>query len=168
MTRKRPIWKSHVRQPLTLSLLVIVTGSAGVLPGYSPQFRYDIWSRRRNVVQCTKYKVLKCLGHTLIPAKGKTKILSKEDWWQLLLSCVLALCDVQRYEEAELMVESAMEFYSFYDIKPRRKELEFLGLSASILDRDHHKAYNYIRFEKRMRSSVRHFAHRGFPPLPTD
>ncbi|XP_051915141.1 general transcription factor 3C polypeptide 3 [Hippocampus zosterae] len=75
----------------------------------------------------------------------KTKILSKEDWWQLLLSCVLSLCEVQRYEEAELMVESAMEFYSFYDIKARRKELEFLGLSASILDRDHHKAYNYIR-----------------------
>ncbi|XP_061641581.1 general transcription factor 3C polypeptide 3 isoform X2 [Phyllopteryx taeniolatus] len=75
----------------------------------------------------------------------KTKVLSKEDWWQLLLSCVLTLCDVQRYEEAELMVDSAMEFYSFYDIKPRRKELEFLGLSASILDRDHHKAYNYIR-----------------------
>ncbi|XP_057686682.1 general transcription factor 3C polypeptide 3 isoform X2 [Corythoichthys intestinalis] len=75
----------------------------------------------------------------------KTNILSKEDWWQLLLSCVLTLCDVKRYEEAELMVDSAMEFYSFYDIKPRRKELEFLGLSASILDRDHHKAYDYIR-----------------------
>ncbi|XP_049609404.1 general transcription factor 3C polypeptide 3 [Syngnathus scovelli] len=75
----------------------------------------------------------------------KTKVLSKEDWWQLLLSCVLTMCDVQRYEEAELMVESAMEFYSFYDIKPRRKELEYLGLSANILDRNHHKAYNYIR-----------------------
>ncbi|XP_054628757.1 general transcription factor 3C polypeptide 3 [Dunckerocampus dactyliophorus] len=75
----------------------------------------------------------------------KTNVLSKEDWWQLLLSCVLTLCDVQRYGEAELMVDSAMEFYSFYDIKPRRKELEFLGLSASILDRNYYKAYNYIR-----------------------
>uniref|UniRef100_A0A671Z3B9 General transcription factor IIIC, polypeptide 3 n=1 Tax=Sparus aurata TaxID=8175 RepID=A0A671Z3B9_SPAAU len=76
---------------------------------------------------------------------GKTNVLSKEDWWQLLVSCVLTLCDVQRYEEAELMVESAMEFYSFYDNKPRRKEMEFIGLSATILDRNHYNAYNYIR-----------------------
>ncbi|KAM9836216.1 general transcription factor 3C polypeptide 3 [Aulostomus maculatus] len=75
----------------------------------------------------------------------KTNVLSKEDWWQLLVSCVLTLCDVQRYEEAELLVDSAMEFYSFYDNKPRRKELEFFGLSATILDRNHYKAYNYIR-----------------------
>nr|XP_057908168.1 general transcription factor 3C polypeptide 3 [Doryrhamphus excisus] len=75
----------------------------------------------------------------------KTKVLSKEDWWQLLLSCVLTLCEVRRFREAELMVDSAMEFYIFYDIKPRRKELEFLGLSASILDRNYYKAYNYIR-----------------------
>ncbi|XP_071320675.1 general transcription factor 3C polypeptide 3 isoform X2 [Trachinotus anak] len=76
---------------------------------------------------------------------GKTNVLSKEDWWQLLVSCVLTLCEVQRYAEAELLVESAMEFYSFYDNKPRRKELEFFGLSATILDHNHYKAYNYIR-----------------------
>ncbi|XP_026158025.1 general transcription factor 3C polypeptide 3 [Mastacembelus armatus] len=76
---------------------------------------------------------------------GKTNVLSKEDWWQLLVSCVLTLCEVQRYKEAELLVESAMEFYSFYDNKPRRKELEFFGLSATILDRNYYKAYNYIR-----------------------
>ncbi|KAM9327635.1 general transcription factor 3C polypeptide 3 isoform 2-T2 [Pholidichthys leucotaenia] len=76
---------------------------------------------------------------------GKTSILSKEDWWQLLVSTVLTLCEVQRYEEAELLVGSAMEFYSFYDIKPKRKELEFFGLSATILDRNYYKAYNYIR-----------------------
>ncbi|XP_023124161.1 general transcription factor 3C polypeptide 3 [Amphiprion ocellaris] len=76
---------------------------------------------------------------------GKTNVLSKEDWWQLLVSCVLTLCEVQRYEEAELLVESAMEFYSFYDNKPRRKELEFFGLSATILDHNYYKAYNYIR-----------------------
>ncbi|XP_077587346.1 general transcription factor 3C polypeptide 3 [Stigmatopora nigra] len=75
----------------------------------------------------------------------KTNVLSKEDWWELLLSCILTMCDVKRYAEAELMVASAMEFYSFYDIKPRRKELEFLGLSATILDRDYLKAYDYIR-----------------------
>lgn len=76
---------------------------------------------------------------------GKTNVLSREDWWQLLVSCVLTLCEVKRYEEAELMVESAMEFYSFYDNKPLRKELEFFGLSATILDRNHYNAYNYIR-----------------------
>lgn len=58
---------------------------------------------------------------------------------------MLTLCEVKRYEEAELMVESAMEFYSFYDNKPLRKELEFFGLSATILDRNHYNAYNYIR-----------------------
>lgn len=73
-------------------------------------------------------------------------MLSKEDWWQLLLSCLLTLCEVQRYEEAELLVESAMEFYSFYDNKPQRKAMEFFGLSASILDRNHYKAYDYIRW----------------------
>lgn len=76
---------------------------------------------------------------------GKTSVLSKEDWWQLLLSCLLTLCEVQRYEEAELLVQSAMEFYSFYDNKPQRKAMEFFGLSASILDRNHCKAYDYIR-----------------------
>lgn len=53
---------------------------------------------------------------------------------------------MQRYEEAELLVDSAMEFYSFYDNKPKRKELEFFGLSATILDHNHYKAYNYIRW----------------------
>lgn len=76
---------------------------------------------------------------------GKTNVLSKEDWWQLLVSCVQTLSEVKRYEEAELLVDSAMEFYSFYDNKPHRKELEFFGLSATILDRNYYKAYNYIR-----------------------
>ncbi|KAM6892825.1 general transcription factor 3C polypeptide 3-like [Lycodopsis pacificus] len=76
---------------------------------------------------------------------GKTNVMSKEDWWQLLVSCVLTLCEVRRYEEAELLVESAMEFYSFYDNKPRRKEMECFGLSATILNHNYYKAYNYIR-----------------------
>ncbi|XP_034072777.1 general transcription factor 3C polypeptide 3 [Gymnodraco acuticeps] len=76
---------------------------------------------------------------------GKTNVLSREDWWQLLVSCVQTMSEVKRYEESELLVESAMEFYSFYDNKPRRKELEFFGLSATILDHNYYKAYNYIR-----------------------
>ncbi|XP_038132374.1 general transcription factor 3C polypeptide 3 isoform X2 [Cyprinodon tularosa] len=75
----------------------------------------------------------------------KTNFLSKEDWWQLLLSCLLGLCELRRYGETDLLVESAMEFYSFYDSKPRRKELEFFGLSATILNQDFFKAYNYMR-----------------------
>lgn len=62
-----------------------------------------------------------------------------------MLSCLLGLCDLQRYEEVDLLVESAMEFYSFYDNKPRRKELEFFGLSATVLNQNYYKAYNYIR-----------------------
>ncbi|KAF7669991.1 hypothetical protein LDENG_00090390 [Lucifuga dentata] len=76
---------------------------------------------------------------------GKTNVLSKEEWWQLLVSCMQTLCDVQRYKEAELLVDSAMEFYSFYDNKPKRKELEYFGLSATFLNNNHYKAYNYIR-----------------------
>nr|XP_019967981.1 PREDICTED: general transcription factor 3C polypeptide 3 [Paralichthys olivaceus] len=76
---------------------------------------------------------------------GKTNVLSKEDWWQLLVSCVLTMCEVHRYAEADLLVESTMEFFSFYDNKPKRKEMEFFGLSATLLDHNYYSAYNYIR-----------------------
>ncbi|XP_029922885.1 general transcription factor 3C polypeptide 3 [Myripristis murdjan] len=76
---------------------------------------------------------------------GKTSVLSREDWWQLLVSCARTLCEEHRYGEAELLVESAMEFFSFYENKPKRKELEFFGLSAAFLDRNYRKAYDYIR-----------------------
>uniref|UniRef100_UPI003AAD18A2 general transcription factor 3C polypeptide 3 isoform X2 n=1 Tax=Centroberyx gerrardi TaxID=166262 RepID=UPI003AAD18A2 len=76
---------------------------------------------------------------------GKTSVLTREDWWQLLVSCVRTLCEVHRYEEAELLVDSAMEFFSFYENKPKRKELEFFGLSAAFLDCNYRKAYDYIR-----------------------
>lgn len=75
-------------------------------------------------------------------------MLSREDWWQLLMSCLFTLCEVHRYEETDLLVESAMEFYSFYDNKEKRRELEFIGLSATILGQDHYKSYNYIRLRK--------------------
>ncbi|XP_071389265.1 general transcription factor 3C polypeptide 3 [Centroberyx affinis] len=75
----------------------------------------------------------------------KTSVLTREDWWQLLVSCVRTLCEVHRYEEAELLVDSAMEFFSFYENKPKRKELEFFGLSAAFLDCNYRKAYDYIR-----------------------
>lgn len=76
---------------------------------------------------------------------GKTSVLSREDWWQLLVQSVCALCEVQRYKEAELLVDSSLEFYSFYDVRPKRKELEFFGLSAAFLDHNYRKAYDYIR-----------------------
>ena len=61
------------------------------------------------------------------------------------MDCVHTMCEVGRYQEAELMVDSAMEFYSFYENKPKRKQLEFFGLSAAFLDHNYRKAYDYIR-----------------------
>ncbi|XP_060754465.1 general transcription factor 3C polypeptide 3 isoform X2 [Neoarius graeffei] len=76
---------------------------------------------------------------------GKTSVLSREDWWNLLLSCLDVLCEEKRFTEAELLVDSSLEFYSFYDDRVKRKELEYLGLSAAFLDRNFRKAYDYIR-----------------------
>uniref|UniRef100_A0AAR2L4S2 General transcription factor IIIC, polypeptide 3 n=1 Tax=Pygocentrus nattereri TaxID=42514 RepID=A0AAR2L4S2_PYGNA len=74
-----------------------------------------------------------------------TSVLSREDWWRLLLQCLDALCEEKRFAEAELLVDSSLEFYSFYDDRAKRKELEYLGLSAAFLDRNFRKAYDYIR-----------------------
>ncbi|KAF7644899.1 hypothetical protein LDENG_00213920, partial [Lucifuga dentata] len=52
------------------------------------------------------------------------------------------LCNMRRYEEAELLLDSAMEFYS-YGNKPKRKELENFGLLAAFLD-NYYKAYDYM------------------------
>ncbi|KAI5090218.1 general transcription factor 3C polypeptide 3, partial [Silurus meridionalis] len=76
---------------------------------------------------------------------GKTSVLSRGDWWNLLLSCLDVLCEENRFTEAELLVDSSLEFYSFYDDRVKRKELEYLGLSAAFLDRNFRKAYDYIR-----------------------
>nr|XP_056717241.1 general transcription factor 3C polypeptide 3 [Euleptes europaea] len=74
-----------------------------------------------------------------------TSVLPKDDWWNLLLKAIYALCDLSRYKEAELLVDSSLEYYSFYDDRQKRKELEYFGLSAAILDKNFRKAYNYIR-----------------------
>ncbi|CAH2306692.1 general transcription factor 3C polypeptide 3 [Pelobates cultripes] len=74
-----------------------------------------------------------------------TSVLSKDDWWNLLLKAIYALCDLGRYKEGELLVDSSLEYYSFYDDRQKRKELEYFGLSAAILDKNFRKAYNYIR-----------------------
>ncbi|XP_053328139.1 general transcription factor 3C polypeptide 3 isoform X2 [Spea bombifrons] len=74
-----------------------------------------------------------------------TSVLSKEDWWYLLLKAIYALCDLARYKEGELLVDSSLEYYSFYDDRQKRKELEYFGLSTAILDKNFRKAYNYIR-----------------------
>ncbi|XP_066544573.1 general transcription factor 3C polypeptide 3 [Amia ocellicauda] len=76
---------------------------------------------------------------------GKTSVLSREDWWQLLLDTVMVLCQRMRFAEAELLVDSSLEYYSFYDDRAKRKELEYCGLSAAVLDRNYRKAYSYIR-----------------------
>ncbi|XP_023697257.1 general transcription factor 3C polypeptide 3 [Paramormyrops kingsleyae] len=76
---------------------------------------------------------------------GKTSVLSRDDWWQLLLRCVCVMCEQNRFGEAELLVDSSLEYYSFYDDRVKRKELEYFGLSAAILDHNFRKAYNYIR-----------------------
>ncbi|KAK2489896.1 hypothetical protein MC885_013088 [Smutsia gigantea] len=74
-----------------------------------------------------------------------TSVLTKDDWWSLLLKAVYSLCDLSRFQEAELLVDSSLEYYSFYDDRQKRKELEYFGLSAAILDKNFRKAYNYIR-----------------------
>uniref|UniRef100_A0A8C3TGX8 General transcription factor IIIC subunit 3 n=1 Tax=Chelydra serpentina TaxID=8475 RepID=A0A8C3TGX8_CHESE len=74
-----------------------------------------------------------------------TSVLTKDDWWNLLLKAIYSLCDLSRYEEAELLVDSSLEYYSFYDDRQKRKELEYFGLSAAILDKNFRKGYNYIR-----------------------
>ncbi|XP_030636502.1 general transcription factor 3C polypeptide 3 [Chanos chanos] len=76
---------------------------------------------------------------------GKTSVLTREDWWQILLCCIRVLCEMSRYGEAELLVDSSLEFYSFYDDRVKRKELEYFGLSAAFLDKNFRKAYDYIR-----------------------
>lgn len=80
-----------------------------------------------------------------LDVKGKTSVLSRDDWWKLLLRCLAVMCEVKRFTEAELLVDSTLEYYSFYDDRVKRKELEYLGLSAAFLDRNFQKAYNYIR-----------------------
>lgn len=75
-----------------------------------------------------------------------TSVLTKDDWWNLLLKAIYALCDLSRYKEAELLVDSSLEYYSFYEDRQKRKELEYFGLSAAILDKNFRKAYNYIRW----------------------
>uniref|UniRef100_A0A673KXN3 General transcription factor 3C polypeptide 3-like n=1 Tax=Sinocyclocheilus rhinocerous TaxID=307959 RepID=A0A673KXN3_9TELE len=74
-----------------------------------------------------------------------TSVLSRDDWWKLLQRCLAVLCEVKRFAEAELLVDSTLEYYSFYDDRVKRKELEYLGLSAAFLDRNFRKAYDYIR-----------------------
>lgn len=76
---------------------------------------------------------------------GKTSVLSKDDWWKLSLRCLSVLCEEKRFAEAELLVDSTLEYYSFYDDRVKRKELEYLGLSAAFLDHNFRTAYNYIR-----------------------
>ncbi|KAM4626310.1 general transcription factor 3C polypeptide 3 [Discoglossus pictus] len=74
-----------------------------------------------------------------------TSVLTKEDWWHLLLKAIYALCDLSRYKEGELLVDSSLEYYSFYEDRQKRKELEYFGLSTAILDKNFRKAYDYIR-----------------------
>jgi len=71
--------------------------------------------------------------------------MTKEEWWNLLVKAIFSLCELSRFQEAELLVDSALEYCSFYDDKQKRKELEYFGLSAAILDKNFRKAYNYIR-----------------------
>ncbi|XP_061082620.1 general transcription factor 3C polypeptide 3 isoform X3 [Conger conger] len=98
-------------------------------------------------VSCDKVSDIDDQEAAYLDVIGKTNVLSKEDWWQLLLRTIVVLCELHRYEEAELLVDSSLEYYSFYDDRVKRKELEYFGLSATILDRNFRTAYNYIRLK---------------------
>uniref|UniRef100_UPI00358EFD87 general transcription factor 3C polypeptide 3 isoform X2 n=1 Tax=Myxine glutinosa TaxID=7769 RepID=UPI00358EFD87 len=79
------------------------------------------------------------------PVQGKTSLLGKEEWWNLLLKTIGVLSTFGRHAEGEILIDTALEFYLFYDDRPKRKELECLGLSASLLGQDFRRAYNYMR-----------------------
>uniref|UniRef100_A0A8C4RBA8 General transcription factor IIIC, polypeptide 3 n=1 Tax=Eptatretus burgeri TaxID=7764 RepID=A0A8C4RBA8_EPTBU len=78
------------------------------------------------------------------PVQGKISLLGKEEWWNLLLKTLGVLSAFGRHAEAEILIDTALEFYYFYEDRPKRKELECLGLSASLLGQDFRIAYNYI------------------------
>ncbi|EHB14755.1 General transcription factor 3C polypeptide 3 [Heterocephalus glaber] len=52
---------------------------------------------------------------------------------------------MRQKKKAELLADSSLEYYSFYDDRRKRKELEYFGQSAAILDKNFRKAYNYKR-----------------------
>ncbi|XP_078727217.1 general transcription factor 3C polypeptide 3 [Lampetra fluviatilis] len=77
--------------------------------------------------------------------QGKASLLGREIWWDLLQRAVCELANLGRHDEAELLCDTGLEFYYFYEDRPKRKELESLGLSAAFLSKNFRKAYNYIR-----------------------
>uniref|UniRef100_S4R4R9 General transcription factor IIIC, polypeptide 3 n=1 Tax=Petromyzon marinus TaxID=7757 RepID=S4R4R9_PETMA len=77
--------------------------------------------------------------------QGKASLLGREIWWDLLQRAVCELANLGRHDEAELLCNTGLEFYYFYEDRPKRKELESLGLSAAFLSKNFRKAYNYIR-----------------------
>uniref|UniRef100_A0A8K9XBL5 General transcription factor IIIC, polypeptide 3 n=1 Tax=Oncorhynchus mykiss TaxID=8022 RepID=A0A8K9XBL5_ONCMY len=44
---------------------------------------------------------------------GKTSVLSREDWWLLLVRCVCTLCEMKRFKEAELLLLFSGTFTSY-------------------------------------------------------
>uniref|UniRef100_A0A8C1YT11 General transcription factor IIIC, polypeptide 3 n=1 Tax=Cyprinus carpio TaxID=7962 RepID=A0A8C1YT11_CYPCA len=94
-------------------------------------------------VSCNKQTEIVDQEAAYLDVTCKTSVLSRDDWWKLLLCCLAILCEVKRFAETELLVDSTLEYYSFYDDRVKRKEFEYLGLSTAFLDHNFRKAYDY-------------------------
>lgn len=66
-----------------------------------------------------------------------TRVLPKDDWQNdHLLKAIYTLSDLSRFQEDELLVDSSLKYYSFYDDRQEGKELEYFDLSAAIIDKN--------------------------------
>jgi hypothetical protein len=133
-------YSSYLHQVINLNLGQRLSRVSALVYVHYVRFSFPILLLLEQTMSCL---VFICLILAIFAVL--TSVLPKEDWWNLLLKAIYTLSDLARFQEAELLVDSSLEYYSFYDDRQKRKELEYFGLSAAILDKNFRKAYDYIR-----------------------